>query len=65
MKKGTGELTDEEAMSSYGTPLGVKKVIPVECVSCEKHVPGCVEDTSSFAAYVEYLKCVKDAKRAN
>ena len=52
-------------MSSYGTPLGVKKVIPVECVSCEKHVPGCVEDTSSFAAYVEYLKCVKDAKRAN
>jgi len=66
VKKGTGELSDEEAMSSYGTPLGVKKVISTECVMCpEADSGGCVMDMTNYETYVAYLKCKANAKQAN
>ena len=66
VKKGTGELSDEEAMSSYGTPLGVKKVISTECVMCpEADSGGCVMDMTNYETYVAYLKCKENAKQAN
>lgn len=65
VKEGTGEPTNEEAISSYGTPLGVKKVISTECVLCpDPDSGGCVDDSTNYAEYVVYLKCKENAKRA-
>jgi hypothetical protein len=66
VKKGTGELTDEEAMSSYGTPLGVKKVISTECDACPKANSGeCVDDSTNYEEYLVYLKCKENAKNVD
>ena len=64
IKEGTGVITDEEALfSGDGAPLGIKKVIYVECVVCPKteDIYGCVDNSTNYSEYVAYLKCKEKA----
>jgi hypothetical protein len=62
VKEGTGVVTDEDAVSSYGTNLGVKKVIPAKCSQCPDLTTKCKKG-ESYTEYVEYLKCKKNEKK--